>query len=189
MKKIDIQNMSADMKESAYLSYGVQEVQIGTFTAGNSNNGIPIIDMSMTNLAGTKSGTGRFYFPEGDAEDDVKNYKTNVRLIKHIATKIVTSEEFDQAYEMSANLQQFAINLNKLLTGKQVRLRLNGEEVLGKEGKSNWFKAVLPRNVYEDFAESMSVSPTKLVFDINNQYHMKRKTAPTAMPTTADTPF
>lgn len=179
MKKIDVSNMNGDMQSSPYLTYGIQEVEIKDFVV-NEQGSIPSMDLTMTDFSGTKSASSRFYFPEGAEEADTKTYQRSVYQIKHIATKVVNSTEFDQAYEMSANLSQFAINLNKLLAGKRLRIKFSGKEIAGKDGKQNWFKAVISGM---NFAESLSTNPTKLKFDPNNQYDVKRLTVPTDMST------
>ena len=46
-----------------------------------------------------------------------------------------------------------------------------GEEILGKEGKQNWFKAGLAAF---GFVESVDTTPSKLKFDETNKYDMKK---------------
>ncbi len=182
MRKIDIANMNGDFQESPYLKAGIQEVTIVNFVIPEGSS-VPCMEINLTNTAGNRTLAHRFYFPDGDDEDSVKNYEKSARQIKHIATKTVNDTEFNTAWEMSTNLNQLSINLSKLLGGKSLRMKLSGKEIQGKDGKLNWFKAVITGN---RFAEALSVNPTKLTFDPDNQYDMKRLTTSSTVTTASE---
>lgn len=164
--------------ESIYIKPGIHEVIITGITGDDSGKD-PIIDMTFED-SNKKIAAHRFYIPnEGGGEESDKSRQQNLTKIKHIATKLTTEQDFDDMGAMSANIQQYARNLDMKLTGKKIRIKFSGKEVLGKgEGKTNWFKAVLSGN---RFAESIDVNPTKLVFDPNNEWDMRKLPKPSTV--------
>jgi hypothetical protein len=68
---------------------------------------------------------------------------------------------------------EYAVALNTIFGGKAARWKLSGEEIEGKEGKNNWFKAGIAGY---GFVEPMSITAeaSKLKFDDSNKYDMKR---------------
>lgn len=76
----------------------------------------------------------------------------------------------------ASSAKEYAAALNSIFAGKAARWKFAGEEVQGKEGKQNWFKAGLSGY---GFVEPLSVteSESKLKFDPSNKYDMKRLTA------------
>ena len=61
--------------------------------------------------------------------------------------------------------------LDGIFKNKTARWKFAGEEIAGKEGKQNWFKAGLSGY---GFVEPLDTTPTKLKFDDTNKYDMKR---------------
>ena len=68
---------------------------------------------------------------------------------------------------------EYAEALNAIFAGKVARWKLAGEEIEGKEGKNNWFKAGIAGY---GFIEPTTISDeaSKLKFDEGNKYDMKR---------------
>lgn len=99
-----------------------------------------------------------------------------------IADKLGVREKLDAIEASSA--EEYAQALNSIFAGKAARWKFAGEEIAGKEGKKNWFKASLANFA---FCEPLSVeeSDSKLKFDEDDKYDMKRLEA-TDVETTTD---
>lgn len=101
----------------------------------------------------------------------------NTARLKHIATKVVTESEIDN---ISANdIMDYGAKLNKLLSGKRLRMKFIAEEYVKADG-SVGVRSVLP---VQNFAEAINPgaeypivkdADTKLKYDENNTYDYKR---------------
>lgn len=86
-----------------------------------------------------------------------------------MADKFKVRDQLDAINTDSA--ENYVEQAAKIFTGKIARWKFVGEEIKGKEGKQNWFKAKLSGF---GFMEILDVSPSKLKFDPNNKYDMVR---------------
>lgn len=158
-----------EVQESTYIKPGINEpVSMESFVANTEN--VPYMQVEFS--CNGKTASGRFYLPEGADEESVKNRNSNLARIKHMATKVVTAEEFDAAGKSSSNLTQYCENLTTLLKGKTFRMKFSGKQMPGKDGKKEWDLATIPN---QRFAESLEIprEKTKLVYDPKNQYDYK----------------
>lgn len=129
-----------------------------------------------------------FTFEKEGKTVDVKFYMTeaasviNMPRIKHLANKIIKNADLES---ITGDVVDVGLGLNKKLVNKKVRIKFCGEEIEGKIGddgekKPNWFKSVIG---FSNFAEAViegaeyppvPESMSKLKFDPNNKYDMKR---------------
>lgn len=164
--------------ESTFIKPGIVENNTIDNITADSSGADPYMEVSF--VAEGKTASGRFYLPEGKDDDSKKNWNSNVARLKHMATKVVTAEEFDAAASSSTNYQQWAQNMTTLLKGKPFRMKYSGKRMPGKDGKPDWDLATVP---YQRFAESMEIprEKTTLKYDPTNKYDYKP--LPTATPT------
>lgn len=103
----------------------------------------------------------KFRLPEGTSEDATAarmyihtkpSLNLNLGRIKHIAKGVVKLEEIDSIE--GADVLDYGEKLNKLLAGRKLRMKWNGEEYVGKDGKIKT-RAVLPVN---NFVEAITTS-------------------------------
>lgn len=137
-----------------YISYGIRNVKFTSITAQESEGGsTPSIFINFEEVGTGKTLSSRFPFSE-------KSTQISLRKIKHMLTKIVDETTADGIF--ASTLTEYAAAISKYLVNNTLRIKFNGEEVQGKEGKNNWFKAVVN---FPPFAEALSVNPTELKFD------------------------
>ncbi len=82
----------------------------------------------------------------------------------------------------ASSLTDYAAAIARVLVGGTLRIKFNGEEVAGKDGKNNWFKATVN---FPPFAENTTVNPTGLTFDPTTD--VKRLSPAFANPTATNT--
>lgn len=155
---------------SNFIAPGISEVVITAINLPDvSYTGSPYLEMVFTDGTG-KNAPIRFYM-NPEIREGAKKSALDISMskIKHIATKVVTEAQIDAV--TGNNINEYAMNLSKLLINKKIRMKFVGTEVKGKDGKQNWFKAELG---FAPFAESMATVPSKLTFDINGRFDMKR---------------
>jgi hypothetical protein len=147
--------------DSKFIKPGVHEVTIAEVTGDTPEGKSPYVMFKFVDKEG-KAADIRFYLSTGAV-------KRSLEKIVHLGTKLVTREQIDATDADTAT--EYGANLNKLLRGKKVRIKFSGEQVQGTNGKPNWFKAVIGLPA---FAEEIEVSPSKLKFDENSKWDMKR---------------
>jgi len=165
--------------ESKYITPGINEVTIAGITSNES--GTPYVEFNFVSMKNNNQ-TASIKFYLSDAAS-----KRSLEKIKHIATKVVSESDIDNV--QATSITDYSTKLSNLLVGKSLRIKFSGETVAGKEGKGNWIKATIG---LPTFAESLTVNPTKLKFDPNNQYDMKPLPAVTNVSSstvTSDLPF
>ena len=122
---------------------------------------------AMEELEG-KSQTGETTLWFGDTSID-----SSIARISDMAKAAGVKDAVDaiEAPDAAAYIAAVLANVKPLLVNKPMRLKMQGVEIEGEKG--NWFKAELP---WKYFAESMDVSleDTRLRFDSNSQYDMKK---------------
>lgn len=101
----------------------------------------------------------------------------NTARLKHIATKVVSESDIDN---ISANdIIDYGAKLNKLLSGKRLRLKFAAEEYIKADG-SVGVRSVLP---VQNFAEAINPGAeypavkdgeTRLRYDESNSYDYKK---------------
>lgn len=102
----------------------------------------------------------------------------SMEKLLHIATKCVSRDAIDGVG--GNNLVDWGKNLNQLLAGHKLRMKFIGNEIAGKEGKGNWFKADLGLPSFAEAVEAgaehapLGEGESKLTFDENNKWDMKR---------------
>ncbi len=163
--------------EGKYIKPGVHEVTITAVTSKESGEGTnaPSIFVNFAKKGTEQELNVQFAFSE-------KGTKFALMKLKHLLTKVTTENTVDA---ISANtVTELAKAYGKILTGKELRIKFNGKEVAGVNGKNNWFKAELgiPRKG-QPFAEALTTSPTTLTF--TESIDVKRLGATTATPTKA----
>lgn len=101
----------------------------------------------------------------------------NTARLKHIATKVVTESSIDG---IAANdIIEYGAKLNKLLSGKRLRLKFIAEEYVKADG-SVGVRSVLPvQNFAEAIADgaeypAVKDADTKLKYDETNSYDYKK---------------
>lgn len=155
-----------------YISYGIKDVKIVGIEAKESDgNSSPSLIINFEEVGTGKTQSSRFTFTE-------KSTQISLRKIKHILTKVVDETTADSI--TATTITQYATDLSNVLLSKTIRVKFSGEEVAGKEGKNNWFKAVIN---FPPFAEPITVNPTNLKFDTN--LDIRRLIATTKTPNVA----
>ena len=102
----------------------------------------------------------------------------SMEKLVHIATKCVTRDAIDTVGGDS--LVDWGKNVNQLLAGHKLRMKFIGNEIAGKDGKGSWFKADLGLPSFAEAVEAgaeyppLSEGESKLTFDENNKWDMKR---------------
>lgn len=167
---------------SAYLKPGIHvaKVQKVEYTQANSGNeGLLIVHEGkpMDDLEGKgQTAETRFWMSE-------KAWPYTKDRLVIMADKLGVRDALDAIDAGSAS--EYAVALNAIFAGKAARWKFAGEEIKGKEGKSNWFKAQLSNF---GFIEALSVSEgeSKLKFNPSDKYDMKRLVETDVEVTTAD---
>jgi len=158
----------AEEKEfvNKYLSPGIAEAKIKKIEYIKANSGTEGIII-------THEGK-----PETDLNGEGKITETTFWMSEAAwpATKnklAIMAEKWGVTDQLNAidtpTAEEYAIAVNKLFAGKVARWMFIGEEIKGKEGKQNWFKAKLASF---GFMETLDTNPSKLKFDPNNKWHM-----------------
>ena len=155
--------------ESKYITPGISDVTISGIEGSNGDGKSPYVMFNFTKMNTTQTASIKFFLSEAAS-------KRSLEKIKHIATKVVTEEAINAVSGNDA--ATYAQNLSKLLVGKSLRIKFSGEEVQGKDGKNNWYKATIG---LPSFAEKLGTTPSKLKFDANNNYDMKKLPVATDM--------
>lgn len=153
--------------ESKFIRPGIIEnVVIGGIQAITSPNGKPYVEVLFYKDTATPEDGAKIRFYMTDA-----TVKYSIKKLKHLATKVVSTEDFDAADKTAKTHEQFGENINKLLKGKTIRrMKFTGEEYVGTDGNVKLRSSIgLP-----GFAEGADVTKSKLVFDETNQYDVKR---------------
>ena len=163
---------------SNYLSAGIHEAKIQKIEYFESASGTPGMKIThegrpMEDLggAGQTAETTWWVSPkawdnEGDPAPPTWTTKAKVAAM---AEKLGVRSESDNIDAESP--EQYAVALDSLFKNKVGRWKFAGEEIAGKEGKQNGFKAGLAGY---GFVESVDTTPSKLKFDETNKYDMKR---------------
>jgi hypothetical protein len=153
---------------SNYLSSGIHEAKIQKIEFFEASSGTPGMKIThegrpMEDLGGA----GQVAETTWWLSDNAWTY-TKDRLVI-MADKLGVRTELDaiEGEEAAA----YCSALDGIFKGKVARWKFAGEEIAGKEGKQNWFKAGLSGY---GFVESLDTSPSKLKFDETNKYDMKR---------------
>jgi hypothetical protein len=169
------------------------EVKTGGYTSPYIKPGIQvakIVEVSYHQSAGGTPGV-KFFLEgkpmeelEGKGQTNETTYWLSPKAWEYTKDKLCVMadvlgvrEALDSVDASSA--EEYCAALNGIFGGKAARWKFSGEEIEGKmdeetgERKSNWFKASIATY---DFIEKASVSDeeTKLKFDENNKYDMKR---------------
>jgi hypothetical protein len=171
--KFNFSDVQSDVQGSKYLTPGVHEgVTITGVTDGQTTNGKSVIKVGF-------SKNGQDLLAEWSMEGGAVPY--TMRKIKHMLTKFYDEDRIKNIDSTE--------KVNAALAGKIVRLKVSGEEYLNKDG----LKRVKPVVGLPNFCEnigSVKETETKLSYDTNNQYDLKR--LPEVMPTSMvkdDLPF
>lgn len=152
--------------------------------------------VTVKEVKGVSEGTPhiQFTFEKEGKTADIRFYMTDaasvksMQKLKHLANKMIKNADLES---ITGDIVDVGFGLNKKLAGKKVRVKLCGEEVEGKIGddgkkKSNWFKSVIGLPEFaEAVIEGAEYSPvpegmSKLKFDPNNKFDMKRLETPTS---------
>lgn len=152
------------------LQPGIYEVEITGVTEDTGSNGNPVIIMGFVTTDGTYEHQEKLSAKsEKTPGKDKSALDITLSKMKHIATKVVSEDELSKVTSIE--------DYNKLLTGKQLRMKFSGEE--------RWYNGNIYVNAkigFPNFAETIDGTPTKLTYNPNNSYDYKKAPAPTAMP-------
>lgn len=152
---------------------GVNEaIKIGTLTDELTVNGKKVIRVPFSNSEGAELNI------DMSMEGNAPTY--TLRKLKHMMTKIASEEVVNAATTLG--------DINKILSGQILRMKFTGEEFV-KDGKT-YVRTTLG---LPDFAEPTSVpaNQSKLTYNPDNQYDLKRVNQETLAANTAssDLPF
>lgn len=152
------------------LQPGIYEVEITGVTEGTSKSGQPTIEVGFVTTDGTYEHVEKMSAnPVPSAGKEKSAQDVALSKILHIATKLVTREQIDAATTTEA--------LNKLLTGKTLRMKF-----IGEESEYNGQIYVNTKLGFPTFAETIvKDEPTKLVYNPGNTYDYKKYTKPAMM--------
>lgn len=162
-----ITNKNVETKEfvSKFIEPGITEAKISkieSIKASTGTYGLKIYfetaPVEGLNGAG-RTAEERMYLSE-------KATPITIGRLRRIADAIGVRAQFD---EFQAEEATYGNAISSLFVNKPARYLFQGQEVAGKNGKPNWYKAELYNGF--SFVEPLSVSPTKLVF--NPSVHLK----------------
>jgi len=127
---------------------GVEEVEFTGVEWGENDNGKAFMSIGMVSLSGNHEHSERLYFSTKKGE------KISLQRIKTILMTILGEEKANKEYDVEG--------LNKILTGKQARIKFIGEEYEGENGIK-----VKTQFAFANFIENIDVSAenSKLHFD------------------------
>lgn len=153
---------------SNFLSPGIHEAKIQKIEFFEAASGTPGMKIThegrpMEDLGGA----GQVAETTWWLSDNAWNYTIDRLVI--MADKLGVRSALDAVDEESP--EQYAKALDGIFKNKAARWKFAGEEIAGKEGKQNWFKASLAGY---GFVEALSTEPSKLSFDESNKYDMKK---------------
>tara|TARA_R110002012_G_scaffold74735_1_gene189379 strand:+ start:4311 stop:4907 length:597 start_codon:yes stop_codon:yes gene_type:complete len=153
---------------SNYLSAGIHEAKIQKIEYFEAASGTPGMKIThegrpMEDLGGAGQTAETTWW----LSDNAWTY-TKDRLVI-MADKLGVRTGLDNINAESP--AEYSAALDSLFKNKVGRWKFAGEEIAGKEGKQNWFKAGLAGY---GFVESVDTTPSKLKFDETNKYDMKR---------------
>ena len=155
---------------SKYVSPGIQVVKIIEVRGEEPDGFSPRLIFKFANAEGKEV--------EANLYMSAAAQPRSMEKLVHIATKCVTRDAIDTVG--GDNLVDWGKNVNQLLAGHKLRMKFIGNEIAGKDGKGNWFKADLG---LPSFAEAVAAGAeydpvaegeSKLTFDENNKWDMKR---------------
>ena len=153
---------------SNYLSAGIHEAKIQKIEYFEAASGTP--GMKITHEGrpmDVLGGAGQSAETTWWLSDNAWTY-TKDRLVI-MADKLGVRTGLDNINAESP--AEYSAALDSLFKNKVGRWKFAGEEIAGKEGKQNWFKAGLAGY---GFVEAVDAAPSKLKFDETNKYDMKR---------------
>lgn len=179
---------------SAFLTPGIHEARIASVEFMESRGGTPGIKFTFEG----KPHGGDFAHPAGPqfkGSTAENTYWLSPKAWGYTKEKlIVMADKLGKRAELDAakgtDAKSYTEAIAPLFIGLTARWKFAGQEIEGKVGedgtkKPNWFKAELAGF---GFVETISTSPSKLKFDEDNKYDMKR--LPVAMEEPAgESPF
>ncbi len=187
MQKVNLNDIPETApKESTFLTPGVHDCKIQPWTVAEGQYEGVVLNVESNG----KSFSESMSMPSENSEDSMTRNKKAVKALKHICTKIdgVTEEDFNAMYEAANTLPQLVQGLNKLTSGKNIRLKFGARERPGKQKKDaegnpvvnadgtpdmykNSYWPYIPyKGNFVNFAENINTNPTKLKFSMDNKY-------------------
>jgi len=172
-------------KALLYVLPGIREVKVKGVNFGKAGTGTPYIAPELYTLSGgpEKSSELRMYISSNN-EFIVQGQ------ITHMASKMVTYDEMNEALKGADTTEQIAKALNDLLKGKKFRIKLGGEEYINGSGAKKDRVRLLLANDTNPFAEAIEdgaeygavdAENSVLTYDKNNPYDFKKlKEVPTS---------
>lgn len=155
-------------KYSKFLHAGINDVEIEGFEEKATQSGTPYIEITMSNLEKTSEFKDKFW-----SNTDVKPGKEksafdySMMRIRHLAEAVLTN---DQLKSISGNsISEITSNLNRMLVGKKLRVKIGGEEFNGSDGVKVGLR--LP---FLGFAESLSVPEASSSLTFSEARDIKR---------------
>lgn len=159
-----------------YIYPGIRHrVVIKNVTEGKTPGGTPFIEFELYSKEGGPETSRKFQFYTSE-----KAIAKSMEKIKHIATKVVTEEELNNAKSVE--------ELRDLLKGKVLRMKFTGEEYQNTSGEIK-SRALIGLAPFAEAVEEGAAHPpvadedTKLKFDDKNPYDFKKlEVAPSETP-------
>lgn len=175
----------AQESKNSYLEPGVHTVKTVKIEDGTAQTGAPYIEWTVEDKTGATSANRFYLVTEVKAGSEKSAWDiTKAAIVNAIAA--INNTSFDEAKTKLPKVNspaELSAALAKLTVGRPFDVRLNGKEIAGKEGKSNWIKAEF------NFAKG-TIAPAnsgKLTFD--SAKHIKRLTPAPSLPTGNNEPI
>jgi hypothetical protein len=158
---------------SKYITPGVHEVTIARIEGVKSQNGNPMLNISLHLKDGDSENANifRVVMQKTDGTDN----EMSLKKIQHLATKIVTKDQYLAA--TGDTIEEYGENLSNLLSGNSVRMKFVAEEYVKQDGNTGVRANIgLPEfaEAIQEGSEYSVVEVTKLVYDPSNQYDYKK---------------
>ena len=162
---------------SNFLSPGIHEAKIQKIEYFEAATGTPGMKITHEGKPSVEGGVGQtaetkwWLSPkawDNNGDENPPNWTTKAKVVI-MADKLGLREDVDSID--ITNAEEYVRALSPIFQNKAARWKFAGEEILGKEGKQNWTKAGLAGY---GFIETLTTNPSKLKFDENNKFDMKR---------------
>jgi hypothetical protein len=150
------------------------DVVIEGITVGKFKTGTPYIGITMYTAEGGPTANREFKLAfTPNTADFVQN------KIKHIATKVATTEEVDAIFDEANDLDGLVKDLNAILRGQHLRMKFIGEQYENANGeikdRANIGFPVFAEAIQEGAGHPVIAdADTELTFDKNNEKDFKR---------------
>lgn len=151
---------------SKYLQPGVHTVKISKIEDGSSQSGSTYLEITVEDKAGLTANHRYFLNTTAGASGKSAWDITKNALLQLVCGALdVEADVAKTKMPKAGSPAELANGLTKLLVGKPFDIRLNGKEIAGQNGKSNWIKAEFGTGkfVAKAGSNSLTFDPSKNV--------------------------